>query len=92
MTVYLTTQELCNAVYATVKAAEEPITRKEIAERIGHSKAPHINAMIEHLASTGWIWKYARANKFGQMQFVYWMPYEECEGTPCQEYQKQEDN
>ncbi len=84
MTERLTTQELCNAVYATVRAAEKPLTRKEVAERIGHKKAPHISRMLEHLASTGWMWKYHSQTKFGVACFTYFIPDVSHDGDPCE--------
>lgn len=68
---YMSTQELCNAIYAAVSAASEPLTRRDIADAIGKKKVPHVVKMIEHLTSTGYFEKHTIIDKFNRRAYVY---------------------
>ena len=68
---YMSTQELCNAIYEAVFAATEPLTRRQIAETIGKKKVPHVVKMIEHLTASGYFEKREITDKFGRQAFVY---------------------
>lgn len=67
----MSTQELCNAIYAAVLAASEPLTRRDIADAIGKKKVPHVVKMIEHLTSTGYFEKREIIDKFNRRAYVY---------------------
>ena len=66
-----TKQELCDAVYGVVKAAEKPVTRLEIAREIGMAKSPQVINMIEGLVSTGWLKKEQMLDKWGRPAWFY---------------------
>ncbi len=68
---YMTRQELCDAVYNTVKAAEKPLSRLEICRAIGRKKAPHILNMIEELTAGGWFKKAQTVDKWRRPVLVY---------------------
>lgn len=82
---YLTQQELCNAVFASISQAENPVSRLEICRSIGKKKGAHIIRMIEHLVDTGYVAKCWSETKFKKPVLVYFLPEKRPEGLPCRE-------
>lgn len=86
MAIYLTEQELCNAVYEAVLKAEKPLSRRDIAEAIAHKKAPRVTAMAEHLVSIGYFERCEGVTKFGKPVLLYFLAGTQPTGTPCEGY------
>ena len=68
---YMSQQALCDAIFSAVFQSEKPLSRRDISDAIGRKKAPHIIAMIEHLATTGYFKKATRIDEFGREGFIY---------------------
>lgn len=64
-------QQLCDAIFAAVATASEPLSRLEIAQAIGLKKAPHIINMIEHLVAHGYFERSTGEKRKSLKMFVY---------------------
>jgi len=69
--IYLTPQELCNAIYGAVLNAGYPVSRLEICRTIERKKSPHILAMIDYLAENGFIKAELTLSRNGLEMFRY---------------------
>lgn len=79
-----TPQELCNAVYYAVTWSDVPLSRRQICDKVGLKKSPHMLKMIEYLVAGGFIGKCSGVDKHGRSLYLYFPPKKQPEGLPCQ--------
>lgn len=76
-----TKQELCDAIYGAVLAAEKPMTRLEIAQAIGMAKSPSVINMLENLVTQGFVYKVSQIDKWGRPAWFYTTSVDVIEGV-----------